>query len=59
MDKKELLVSVGLELGKSLFGALLSFLRTSGIPQEKIDEAFEAAKAEFLACDPSNIKLED
>jgi hypothetical protein len=54
MDKK-LLIEAGLELVMALIRGGLSFARTLGVPDEKLDEAYAAELARFRANHPDNL----
>lgn len=55
MAKEELLIQVGIELVKMLMNGAAALAKTLSVPDDKIDEAFQAAKAEFLKNDPNEI----
>lgn len=53
----EALVLAGIELVKILLNGAFAMAKTLNVPDDKLDEAFAAAKAEFLKNDPENFKF--
>lgn len=55
MGKEDLLIKAGIELLRMLLSGAAKLAQTLEVPDDKIDEAFAAAKEEFKKHDPNDI----